>query len=612
MYAKYNYMPGAGLVSILADIKKILTGTTDKNQLSSSCNTAGSYINSTVPAGWEAKADRLTTFSQATLSASANWKDIANNGTVLCAIAGGAASNLTTLSNDGGVTWRAGDNLPATAFWSAITAMGNGTLVAIAGGVGGSASNLTAISTDNGATWVAGGNLPASSFWTGLIWSGTGSGTLFALGSGAGGTAGTVGAISTNGGAAWTLVALPTAANWKDVTRNGNALYAIAGGSVAGNATAISTDGGANWVAGGNLPASTYWKSIARNGSTLCAIAGGNGLASTVAATSTDGGLTWVQRAIPNKVWGPIVGNGSVFMIMSNGDVTYVTSPDGITWSSKSLPVGFPSAATWTAATWISSTATLCMIAGGSAASTVAATSAPVLNVSFRAPNADGTSYKYINIDVSDSSAVLMRYAESMSGDAIQNPAYSSDDLTKCQLLDLVNGGILYIAATARYCYMLSHKPNNNFYGSSGFNNFNGVSEYSRDDLWSAGYPCAAFINSNVIQNGACYVPRVKSAANTDAVGSSASLSLQPNYSMAKQILDANGTIALHSAVDLRLSNTTSWPYTVLGGLLLGGIKRTTDAFGMILDETLIDGKDYVIWTSGAGLNSFRLLIPKF
>lgn len=52
MYAKYEYNSGATQANILADLVLILTGTTDVNSLSASCNKTNSTITATVAAGW--------------------------------------------------------------------------------------------------------------------------------------------------------------------------------------------------------------------------------------------------------------------------------------------------------------------------------------------------------------------------------------------------------------------------------------------------------------------------------------------------------------------------------------------------------------------------------
>lgn len=52
MYARYDYRAGAATANVFADIVKILTGTTDKAQLSADCVQATTEIISVVPAGW--------------------------------------------------------------------------------------------------------------------------------------------------------------------------------------------------------------------------------------------------------------------------------------------------------------------------------------------------------------------------------------------------------------------------------------------------------------------------------------------------------------------------------------------------------------------------------
>lgn len=52
MYTKYIYNTGATQADILADIVAVLTGETDKNNLSASCNKTNTTITSIIPAGW--------------------------------------------------------------------------------------------------------------------------------------------------------------------------------------------------------------------------------------------------------------------------------------------------------------------------------------------------------------------------------------------------------------------------------------------------------------------------------------------------------------------------------------------------------------------------------
>lgn len=52
MYATYYYSAAATQANILSDLVAILTGETDKNNLSASCNKTSTTITATVPAGW--------------------------------------------------------------------------------------------------------------------------------------------------------------------------------------------------------------------------------------------------------------------------------------------------------------------------------------------------------------------------------------------------------------------------------------------------------------------------------------------------------------------------------------------------------------------------------
>ena len=113
----------------------------------------------------------------------------------------------------------------------------------------------------------------------------------------------------------------------------------------------------------GTLPNVTTWTNMAWNGTVYCAVA----IGTTIAATSPDG-ITWTQRVLPvSALWSSIVWNGTVFCIVASGGVTTAaTSPDGITWTTRTLPV----AANWYAIAW--NGAVLCAVAYNS---TIAATS---------------------------------------------------------------------------------------------------------------------------------------------------------------------------------------------------------------------------------------------
>lgn len=62
------------------------------------------------------------------------------------------------------------------------------------------------------------------------------------------------------------------------------------------------------------------------------------GNTSTVAATSPDG-ITWTARTLPSGTWLSVAWNGSVYVAVDYNSAQCATSPDGITWTSRALPV---------------------------------------------------------------------------------------------------------------------------------------------------------------------------------------------------------------------------------------------------------------------------------
>ena len=75
------------------------------------------------------------------------------------------------------------------------------------------------------------------------------------------------------------------------------------------------------------------WRATAWNGSTFCSVA----FNSNVCATSPDG-ITWTDRVMPvSDYWQDIISNGSIFVAVGSTSNCY-TSPDGITWTARSLP----------------------------------------------------------------------------------------------------------------------------------------------------------------------------------------------------------------------------------------------------------------------------------
>jgi hypothetical protein len=82
------------------------------------------------------------------------------------------------------------------------------------------------------------------------------------------------------------------------------------------------------------MPSASGWQSVAYGGGVFVAV--GNGGA--VAATSPDG-ITWTQRALPvSATWTSVAYGGGTFAAVAFGSTIAATSPDGITWTQRVLP----------------------------------------------------------------------------------------------------------------------------------------------------------------------------------------------------------------------------------------------------------------------------------
>jgi hypothetical protein len=188
---------------------------------------------------------------------------------VIVAVATG--SNATTRSVDGGLTWTAGGNLPASTTWTSIT-YGRGSWVAVASG-----GTANAYSTDGGQTWTAGAALPASATWSSVAYGG---GKFVAVASG-----GTEAAYSTNEGETWTTATLPTSTGWASVAFGNNRFVTVSSNAT----TAAYSLNGIDWessATSGGFTAITYGQG------TFLAVG-----ATTTAASSPDG-VVWTSRTI--------------------------------------------------------------------------------------------------------------------------------------------------------------------------------------------------------------------------------------------------------------------------------------------------------------------------
>lgn len=144
-------------------------------------------------------------------------------------------------------------------------------------------------------------------------------------------------AFYSDDGITWDSAQLPTTnGTWKNVAYGGNKFVAI---SASGNVTAYSTNG-IQWTQGGNLPESNSWQDISYGAGKFVVTCGG-GARTSIAAYSSDGGITWNKVDLSvNGAWMPIAYGNNRFVM-----ATYLTNPtailysnDGIQWESGSTP----------------------------------------------------------------------------------------------------------------------------------------------------------------------------------------------------------------------------------------------------------------------------------
>lgn len=259
------------------------------------------------------------------LSSSTNWVSVAYAPDIGRAQRGRFAA-ISNTSGGGaawqdadnlGATWNASTNQPPNATYSDIAAV-NRTFVAVATG------SQASVFSSNGAIGWASVNLPSSSNWSSVA------GGLFPIFAGNTGNVWMVAAVSSTTGtiaafsnvrsgisglnsvpdnilpvgqnvlSLWGSATLPASASWSsvaygyDVTTQTGRFIAIASGSAD---TAISVDGGRTWTAGGALPSSSLWNRVAYGSNGIwVAVSNTRG---TVAAYSTNQGVTWVSASLP-------------------------------------------------------------------------------------------------------------------------------------------------------------------------------------------------------------------------------------------------------------------------------------------------------------------------
>ncbi len=219
--------------------------------------------------------------------------------------------------------------------WSATTmpsarwtgmAYGNGVFVAVGPTTGNAPSTVAASSVD-GTTWVQ-RTMPG----TGQGWSSVayGNGVFAAVQS----NGATVGAYSSDG-INWTASTMPAAQYWTITFANGIFL------AIADNATASTSPDGITWTLR-SIPNSSMLASAYGN-NTFVAVG-----ATTNVCSSVDGAAWTFATAAFSLGTGLAFGAGLFVATQNAASAAIITSPDGITWTSRSLP----SSQSWNAVTY--------------------------------------------------------------------------------------------------------------------------------------------------------------------------------------------------------------------------------------------------------------------
>jgi hypothetical protein len=146
---------------------------------------------------------------------------------------------------------------------------------------------------------------------------------------------GTSSVATSTSGSLWQTRTIPTlgAGTYSAVAYGNRTFVAISTGNVA---TAVSS-AGASWTAGGNLPTSTAWSSIAYGNGRFVAIAS----SSRAVAVSLNKGVSWIASpaGLPiSTLWTKVAYGQGQFVAIASGTNVCATSPDGITWTARTMP----------------------------------------------------------------------------------------------------------------------------------------------------------------------------------------------------------------------------------------------------------------------------------
>jgi len=227
---------------------------------------------------------------------------------VACAVALLARAPIA-MATGPGEQWVDQTGLPA-GYWTGVT-YGSGTFVAVANSGGGTSQIM---SSPDGVTWTTASGLPSEA-WGGIAYGG---GRFVAVGSSH--------SVWSVDGVTWHLVNLPRTLSTYSVAFGHGTFIAVGT-----NAALRSTDGGQSWLP--SLIAAYRWYSIAYGEDRFVAVE-----QSGLSSVSTDDGATWSTPATSGSHAGAfwIAYGSGLFVSVQDGFLS--TSPDGYTWTSRTVP----------------------------------------------------------------------------------------------------------------------------------------------------------------------------------------------------------------------------------------------------------------------------------
>jgi hypothetical protein len=132
----------------------------------------------------------------------------------------------------------------------------------------------------------------------------------------------------------WVDTTLPASVSLQGLAYGNGRFVAV---SLSNNKSFYSLDG-ETWVAGGNLPATRSWHGAGFGNGLFVALGMTSGGSQTNTVATSPDGVTWTARSIPNDFWWEVEHNGTLFLAVALYANRYATSPDGITWTGRTFP----------------------------------------------------------------------------------------------------------------------------------------------------------------------------------------------------------------------------------------------------------------------------------